>query len=151
MQVTQEKTGTELGIYCPDRLQRYLAALPRTGKHILAKNLTQPISKRRAQKLVLEVREQINARAFVIHGWRYNAAKELAEAGCSDTEIQSVTGHKTLEMVKKYRQQANQKRLSKSAQNRREQNRNETKHESVKHCVKHCVKLSFYAMTKPHQ
>ncbi len=126
MQVTQEKTGAELWIYCPDRLQQYLAALPRSGKHILAKNLTQPISKRHAQKLVMSVREQINAEKFVPHGWRYNAAKELAEAGCSDSEIQSVTGHKTLEMVKKYRQQANQKQLSKKAQNRREQNKTRT-------------------------
>lgn len=126
MQVTQEKTGAELWIYCPDRLQRYLATLPRSGRHILAKNLTQPISKRRAQKIVMDVRVSIGAAQYVPHGWRYNAAKELAEAGCSDSEIQSVTGHKTLEMVKKYRQQANQKHLSKSAQNRRERNKNKT-------------------------
>ncbi|RBW56884.1 hypothetical protein DS909_09240 [Phaeobacter gallaeciensis] len=111
---------------CPAKLKDYLATLPRTGKHILAKNLTQPFSKRRVQKLVMDVRKQIGATEFVIHGWRYNAAVELAEAGCSDTEIQAVTGHKTLAMVQKYRAQANQKRLSKSAQAKRtEQKRNE--------------------------
>jgi len=61
---------------------------------------------------------------YVIHGWRYTAAKELAEAGCSDTEIQSVTGHRSLQMVQKYREQARQKKLSKAAQSRRERNKN---------------------------
>lgn len=119
MEVVQEKTGARLSIFCPERLQIFLNGLPKNGNHILAKNETQHISKRRAQSLVAEVRKQIEAEDFVIHGWRYTAAKELAEAGCSDTEIQSVTGHKSLEMVKKYRQQARQKQLSKTAQMRR--------------------------------
>ncbi|GAA6190864.1 tyrosine-type recombinase/integrase [Phaeobacter sp. NW0010-22] len=126
MEVVQEKTGSHIWVACPAKLKDYLATLPRSGKHILAKNLTQPLSKRRVQKLVMDVRKQIGATEFVIHGWRYNAAVELAEAGCSDTEIQAVTGHKTLAMVQKYRAQANQKRLSKSAQAKRtEQKRNE--------------------------
>ncbi|SPJ30971.1 tyrosine-type recombinase/integrase [Falsiruegeria mediterranea] len=105
-----------------------LAPLPRSGKHILAKNLTQPLSKRRVQKLVMDIRTEIGAVEFVIHGWRYNAAVQLAEAGCSDTEIQAVTGHKTLAMVQKYRAQANQEHLSKPAQAKRtEQKRNEKK------------------------
>ena len=49
MRVVQEKTGADLWIYCPDRLRAHLEALPKVGRHILAKNLTQPISKRRAQ------------------------------------------------------------------------------------------------------
>lgn len=126
MQVTQDKTGAELWIYCPQRLRDYLQGLPKAGQHILAKNLTQPISKRRAQRLIQEVRTAIGADALVPHGWRYNATKELAEAGCSDTEIQAVTGHRSLEMVKKYRSQANQRNLSKAAQQRREQNKNKT-------------------------
>ena len=63
---------------------------------------------------------------LVPHGWRYTAAKELAEAGCSDSEIQAVTGHKTLAMVQKYRSQADQKAASKRAQARRERNGNRT-------------------------
>jgi integrase len=127
MEVTQEKTGAELQVYCPTQLQEYLARLPQTGDHILAKNLTQPISKRRAQKLVMDVRKEIEAEGYVPHGWRYNAAKELAEAGCSDSQIQAVTGHKTLQMVAKYRNQASQKQLSKAAQTLR--NRTDTEQE----------------------
>lgn len=63
-----------------------------------------------------------------MHGWRFTAAVELPEAGASDSDIQSVTGHKTLKMVQKYRGQANQSRLSKQGQQRRrtEQNKNKT-------------------------
>ena len=66
-----------------------------------------------------QVRKAIDATDYVIHGWRYNAAVALAEAGCSDAEIMAVTGHKTLAMVAKYRAQANQRKLSKQAQERR--------------------------------
>lgn len=119
MAVVQSKTGTRLWIACPPALLRYLDTLPRTGRFILARNLTQPLSKSQVQKAVTAVRDQIGARAFVIHGWRYTAAVQLAEAGCSDSEIQAVTGHKTLEMVQKYRSGANQRRLSRTAQEKR--------------------------------
>lgn len=43
---------------------------------------------------------------------------ELAEAGCSDAEIQAVTGQ-SLETVAKYRKEANQRAMSRTAQMRR--------------------------------
>ena len=126
MAVVQEKTGTKISIYCPKRLRAYLASLPKQGRFIFARNLTQPLGKRAVQKAVEEVREKIGVLKgpgrLVIHGWRYTAAVRLAEAGCSDAEIQSVTGHKTLAMVQKYRAAANQKRTSKRAQIMAEQN-----------------------------
>ena len=126
MSVVQEKTGQRMWIYCPPRLQAYLAALPKSGRHILAKNLNEPLGKRSVQRAAEAVREAIGAIEYVQHGWRYTAARRLAEAGCSDAEIQAVTGHRTLEMVQKYRAQANQKRVSKIAQRRMERNENET-------------------------
>ncbi len=130
MAVAQEKTGAKIWVYCPTRLQDYLARLPRTGKYILAKNLTRPIGTRQVQKAVEVIREAIGAKGgenrLVIHGWRYSAARLLAKAGCFDREIQSVTGHKTLAMVQKYRAQANQKDASKRAQLRREQDKSRT-------------------------
>lgn len=56
MDVMQEKTKTKMSLYRPARLQAYLATLPRAGRHILAKNLTQLIGKRAAQKAVEDVR-----------------------------------------------------------------------------------------------
>lgn len=130
MKVVQEKTGTKIQVYCPPRLQNYLDQLPKTGKHILAKNLTQHIGKRQIQKLVEDVRAAIGAKygegRLVPHGWRYTAAVQLADAGVSLRDIQSVTGHKTLSMVQKYTSGANQKAASKRAQMTREQNRTKT-------------------------
>ncbi|OLS48889.1 tyrosine-type recombinase/integrase [Rhodovulum sulfidophilum] len=117
--IVQGKTGQRLWVACPADLREYLDALPRTGRFILAKNLTQPLGKRTVQRLVEGVRKKIGATAYVIHGWRYTAAMQLAEAGCSDSEIAAVTGHRTLQMVQKYRAAANQRRLSRQAQDRR--------------------------------
>jgi len=123
MGVVQEKTGTEIWVGCPARLRAFLNSHPRQGKHILAKNLTQPLGNRAVQTAIEEVREVLGImygpNRLVPHGWRYTAARLLAEAGCSDAEIQSVTGHKTLSRVQKYRAQANQKMASKRAQERR--------------------------------
>ncbi len=123
MSVVQDKTGTKIWVYCPSRLCAHLASLPRHGKYILAKNLTQPLGKRTVQATIEEVREALGImrgpKRLVPHGWRYTAARLLAEAGCSDAEIQSVTGHKTLAMVQKYRSQADQRNTSKRAQERR--------------------------------
>lgn len=130
MKVLQEKTRQPLEVYCPERLRTYLSSLKKQGTHILPRNLTQPIGKRAAQKAVEKVRLAIGVMhgegRLVIHGWRYTAAKHLAEAGCSDAEIQAVTGHQTVTMVQKYRTQANQRAAAKRAQQMREQNTNRT-------------------------
>ncbi len=39
---------------------------------------------------------------FSLHGLRYNACQNLAEAGCTPHEIMSITGHKTVQMVEGY-------------------------------------------------
>jgi len=124
MSVTQEKTKARITIYCPPKLRRFLAELPRTGKHIFARDLASGITYHTLEKHFRAVRDAIavdvpEAAAYSLHGLRYVAAVELAEAGCTDAEIQAVTGHKTLEMVQKYRSQARQKQLSKTAQEKR--------------------------------
>lgn len=126
MSVVQQKTGAKIDVYCPERLQAYLEGLPRRGKHILAKNATEPLGKRQVQKAVESVREAIGVRdgddRLVPHGWRYTAAKEMADAGVDIRDIQAVTGHKTLEMAQKYASGADQKKASKRAQQKRERN-----------------------------
>jgi integrase len=122
MAVLQEKTNERLWVYCPKRLRDFLAQRPKKGRFILAKNLTEPMTYNTVEKAFRRVRAAIGASAegHVMHGWRYTAAVELAEAGCSDAQIQSVTGHKTTKMVLKYRSRANQKQLSKQAQEKRQ-------------------------------
>ncbi|WP_417264243.1 tyrosine-type recombinase/integrase [Celeribacter sp.] len=130
MQITKEKTGAKIAVYCPTRLQQYLGTLPKNGKHILAKNLTEPLGKRQVQKTIEEERRAIGvmegSQRLVPHGWRYTAAKELCDERVPGSQIQAVTGHKTLEMVAKYRTQRDQKAASKRAQITRKQNKTRT-------------------------
>ncbi|WP_193825199.1 hypothetical protein [Oceaniglobus indicus] len=53
--------------------------------------------------------------------WRYTAAVQLSDAGCEDAKIQAVTGHKTMEMVRKFRARREQKAASMGAQQKRDQ------------------------------
>lgn len=119
IRVTQQKTGTQIWIACPRRLLAYLAALPKSGRHIIAKNLTQAMAKRTMQQRIMAVRREIGATDLVIHGWRYNAAQELSETGASIDDIMAVTGHLSADMARKYAGNAAQKSRSKRAQDRR--------------------------------
>ena len=51
----------------------------------------------------------------VLHGLRKCAARKLAEAGCSEREIMSVTGHRTTAMVAHYTKGADKKRQASAA------------------------------------
>lgn len=122
MDVVQEKTGTRLSIYCPASLREYLATVPRKGRFVMAKNLTEGFTYAALEGEFRKVRDLIGEKAkpYSMHGWRVLAAVQLAEAGASDAEIAAVTGHKALIMAQKYRKRANQKALSKRAQKLRE-------------------------------
>ncbi|WP_097070125.1 site-specific integrase [Rhodobacter maris] len=60
-----------------------------------------------------------------MHGLRKLAIVRLAEAGCSDAQIQSIT-NQTPEMIAYYRSKANRKRRSKAAMTLAEQNKTKT-------------------------
>jgi integrase len=51
----------------------------------------------------------------VLHGLRKTAARKLADAGCSEKQIQAVTGHTTSRMVALYTRGANQRKLASAA------------------------------------
>lgn len=56
------------------------------------------------------------------HGLRKAAARRLAEAGCSASEIASITGHKTLAEVERYTRAADQEHLARQAIQRQSTN-----------------------------
>lgn len=119
--VVQDKTAARLWIFCPPALRTHLDSAPKRGAYLLPKNLTEPLGYGALERRFRKVRAAVGraAEGYVMHGWRYTAAVALADAGASDAEIQAVTGHKTLAMVQKYRSRAGQKRLSRTAQERR--------------------------------
>jgi DNA-binding CsgD family transcriptional regulator len=93
--------------------------LPKTETLPLSYNLVEKMF-RAWRKSLTEIAETFDddPKLYSLHGLRKRACVELAEAGCSDAEIQSVTG-KSLETVAQYRKEANRRAVSRTAQQRR--------------------------------
>jgi integrase len=126
--VKQSKTGVELWIPFTDDLRSYLEALPRGLRTtIVCNDHGEPYVYRNLLRLFHRSREAAGADDFKPHGLRYNAASELYEAGCTDAQVQAITGHKTRAMAAKYGKGASQRRLAREARGRK----NGTKTESV--------------------
>lgn len=119
MTVQDEKGNEAFEVYCPDALRSFLNSVPREGKHVIAKNLTQPVGYNAVEKEFRAWRATLGekARPYVLHGLRKLSIIRLAEAGWTDAEIQAVT-NQSAEMVAFYRKKASRKALTKSAQNR---------------------------------
>ncbi|WP_339107120.1 tyrosine-type recombinase/integrase [Thioclava sp. GXIMD4216] len=127
MTVTDEKGDEAYEVYCPDSLREYVEALPVRGRHLIAKNMTQPVSYNSAEKSFSAWRETLGdkAKPYSLHGLRKLAIVRLAEAGCTDAQIQAIT-NQSPQMVAYYRKKASRKRLSKAAHRLAEQNRDRT-------------------------
>ncbi|TMV14434.1 tyrosine-type recombinase/integrase [Arenibacterium halophilum] len=120
MTVLDEKGGEFIEVFCPPALRQFIADRRRAGAHVLAKNLTAPLGYDAIEKAFRTWRNGLGPKAkpFTLHGLRKLAIVQLAEAGCTDAEIQAVT-NQSAEMVAYYRSKASRLRLSKSAQERR--------------------------------
>ena len=127
MVVRDEKGDQEFEIYAPEPLRAYLAALPIKGAHVLAKNLSEPVGYDAVERAFRAWRGTLGDRAkpYVLHGLRKLAIIRLAEAGCTDAQIQAITGQSP-EMVAYYRRKASRKRLSRAGFQLLEQNGKET-------------------------
>lgn len=113
MTVLDEKADEYREVDCPPRLRAFVEALPKRGTHLLAKNLTQPKGDDAVERQFRAWRADLGERgkAFTLHGLRKLAIVQLAEAGCTDAEIQAVT-NQSAEMVAYYRKRASGRRLS---------------------------------------
>lgn len=119
IRLRQAKTGVSLVIPAHPDLRRELDAWrlerpnavqilqsPRTGAWVpthLSHEMPHALAK-------LGIADGLN-----VHGLRKAAARRLAEAGCTVSEIASITGHKSLSMVQMYTQSADQERLAGAA------------------------------------
>ena len=106
--VRQSKTGKELWVPILAELQAALDAASRHSVYLLTNERgTNRWSYRGASAAVRAVRERVGALEYDIHSWRYNAACELVEAGCSDDLVAAITGQSpamVLHYTKKSRQ-----------------------------------------------
>ncbi|MBM2291433.1 tyrosine-type recombinase/integrase [Sulfitobacter pseudonitzschiae] len=123
--IKQNKTGKELWVPILPELRTALSSASRHSLFILTNERgTNRWSYRGASQAVRNVRERIGALDYDIHSWRYNAACELVEAGCSDDLVAAVTGQSpamVLHYTKKVRQRI---RAIEAQQKRTEQKQN---------------------------
>lgn len=118
MRVLDEKRDEYFKVYCPEELRTLVASLDRRGEHVLAKTATEPATYWMVSNAFQKWRKTLNFKqTYVLHGLRKKAIINLAEAGCSDAEIQAVT-NQSVEMVRYYRELASKKLLSKAARMR---------------------------------
>lgn len=114
--VRQLKTGAELAIPVHPTLAAIIAATsPSDHLTFLTTQFGKPFT---AAGFGNWFREQCNLAGLPhcsAHGLRKAAARRLAEAGCTEHEIASITGHATLREVARYTKAADQVRLAVSA------------------------------------
>jgi integrase len=119
IRVAQQKTTTKLTIPIHEALSRLLASANRNHANILVTAYKRPFSvKGFGNMMSTAIREAGLLGRCKPHGLRKAAARRLAEAGCSASEIMAITGHKTLAEVERYTRAAEQERLARQAMNR---------------------------------
>jgi hypothetical protein len=100
-------------------MSRLLANANRNHANILPTAYKQPFSVKGFGNMMSNaIRETGLPGRCKPHGLRKAAARRLAEAGCSASEIMAITGHKTLAEVERYTRAAEQARLARQAMNR---------------------------------
>jgi enterobacteria phage integrase len=124
IRVAQQKTTTKLTIPLHDDLAELLALAPRETTAILSTVYKKPFSVKGFENMVSDaIRTAGLPPRCVPHGLRKAAARRLAEAGCSASEIMAITGHKTLAEVERYTRAAEQERLARQAIKRQSESR----------------------------
>lgn len=116
IRVAQEKTDEKLDIYEHPEITKEVNALPAEQIAFFIGTRGKILSGERASKILKAAcRKAGLPEDCKAHGLRKRSATDLAEAGCSDREIMSITGHKTTAMVGHYTKAASQKKRSKTA------------------------------------
>jgi enterobacteria phage integrase len=124
IRVRQQKTAAKLTIPIHEALDRVLSTANRTHSTILATAYGGQFSvKGFGHMISAAIRQTGLPKRCKAHGLRKAAARRLAEAGCSASEIAAITGHKTLAEVERYTRAADQERLARQAIQRQSENR----------------------------
>lgn len=115
LQVRQDKTGTELSIPVHTDLQAIVDASAAGQMTFLVTEFGKPFTAAGFGNWFREQCDMANLRHCSAHGLRKAAARRLAEAGCTEHEIASITGHASLREITRYTKAADQKRLAVAA------------------------------------
>ncbi|MGY6770372.1 tyrosine-type recombinase/integrase [Komagataeibacter sp. NFXK3] len=111
IEVVQEKTGAKVWIPCHPELKAALERelILRTAQTILTGATAKPWELGPFQTAVSKAIRGAGLQGIVWHGLRATAASWLAEMGCTEREIMSITGHTTAASVSVYVRHAEQK------------------------------------------
>jgi integrase len=110
---TQQKTGKAMDVPLHADLRAELARTPKRGITIIVNQDGQAMTDQ-------VIRRELKAFAagqgaeLVPHGLRKNAVNALLEAGCTDYEVQAITGQ-SLQMIAHYARKVNRKKLGQAA------------------------------------
>jgi integrase len=115
IRVRQIKTTAPLLIPVHPALRAVLAATPRDNMTFLVTSFGKPFTAAGFGNWFRERCDEAGLPQCAAHGLRKAAARRLAEAGCSHSEIKSITGHKTDKEVARYTAAADQSRLAERA------------------------------------
>lgn len=113
----QVKTGVDLWIPVHSALKAELDAAKGQSKSvfILHHHTGKPWTRHGFSGAWRYVTREAGLLGYPFHGLRKTAAQNLAEAGCTDREIQAITGHESAAMVAHYRKRADQRISGKAA------------------------------------
>ena len=124
IRVAQQKPAAKLTIPIHDSLARLLASADRSQTTILVTAFKKPFSVKGFGNMMSgAIRDAGLLSRCKPHGLRKAAARRLAEAGCSASEIMAITGHKTLAEVERYTRAAGQEQLARRAIKRQSENK----------------------------
>lgn len=116
LHITQQKTGNELAIPLHPALVEVMDNTPSKHLTFLVTDYGRPFT---AAGFGNWFRDQCNAASLpkdcAAHGLRKAACRRLAEAGCSEKQIMSISGHTDIREVQRYTEAADKQRLSRSA------------------------------------
>ena len=112
---SQVKTGEYVAVPCHQKLKAILEGTPRRGEFIQRGERGDSLMAGSLTVLVRRVLKRAGVSGYSVHGLRKNAAQNLAEAGCSVSEIMAITGHRSVGMAMHYAKRAEKKRMARSA------------------------------------
>jgi integrase len=118
IRVVQGKTGARLLIPTHAKLREAIDATPKDNLTFLMTEYGKPFSAPGFGNAFREWCDAAGLYGLSAHGLRKAAARRLAEAGCTASQIAAVTGHKTLSEVARYTAAADQVRLARDALDR---------------------------------
>jgi integrase len=113
--VRQQKTDALLWIKCHRRLREALDHHQRRSAFILTTQRGSGYNAGALGNMIKDALVGIGRGEYSGHGLRKNAAKALAEAGCTVHEIMAITGHASMRLAMHYAKGAAQRQLATDA------------------------------------